>query len=487
MPPKGPEQNSENPTLADIEAAAKKADATKVGADFDKNQDKYTEQQYKQDKDKIITNIINRSINPDYSRTQGISDYKRTLFTKEDPTLVKWYLAYYNTQVTKSNTQNNTNYPMIRINSFLENFEKERPQPTMNPTESKAKLVSLPAEKLDQEVGKFIDIPESKQQEIMKKFWEVVSANQKINVLKLYGFADATRVTELGEKAVQDKFTGLRQILIDKWMSPKSLPVADYFKGIDTMDYTQKQKVLNDGRAQARAMMEIAFLPAEQIKYINDNSVKIETIIDAKQVGTKEKWNQYTGGKIEMESTGNNKLIVQMTEEKDHILQMLDIRQVNYAYAEGNSYYMVGWVRLDNKNSSVNTSNVTYEEINASNFRAVNNLHTFNAENKDKKAFFENGNNRVNTLWIIINNPWSGKTVNTLNEIDPRITNTGMKLAKDGKDINAFATALTEFKDKSGWDTNKSGYVDNIITILQSYKEVDQKLSNAKEVIKTTL
>jgi len=89
MPPKGPEQNSENPTLADIEAAAKKADATKVGADFDKNQDKYTEQQYKQDKDKIITNIINRSINPDYSRTQGISDYKRTLFTKEDPTLVK--------------------------------------------------------------------------------------------------------------------------------------------------------------------------------------------------------------------------------------------------------------------------------------------------------------------------------------------------------------------------------------------------------------
>jgi len=59
---------------------------------------------------------------------------------------------------------------MIRINSFLENFEKERPQPTMNPTESKAKLVSLPAEKLDQEVGKFIDIPESKQQEIMKKF-----------------------------------------------------------------------------------------------------------------------------------------------------------------------------------------------------------------------------------------------------------------------------------------------------------------------------
>lgn len=485
MPPKGPEQNSENPTLADIEAAAKKADATKVGADFDKNQDKYTEQQYKQDKDNIITNIINRSINPDYNRTPDVSDYKRTLFTKEDPTLVKWYVAYYNTQVTKSNTQNNTHYPMIRINNFLENFEKERPQPTMNITESKAKLVALAPEKINQEVGKFIEIPETKQQEIMKKFWEVVSANQKITALKLYGFADATRVTELGEKAVQDKFTGLRQILIDKWMSPKNLPVADYFKGIDTMVYTQKQKVLNDGRAQARAMMEIAFLPAEQIKYINDNSVKIETIIDAKQVGTKEKWNQYTGGKIEMESTGNNKLIVQMTEEKDHILQMLDIRQVNYAYAEGNSYYMVGWVRLDNQNGSVNTSNVTYKEINASNFRAVNNLHTFNAENKDKKAFFENG--RVNTLWIIINNPWSGKTVNTLNEIDPRITNTGMKLAKDGKDINAFATALTEFKDKSGWDANKSGYVDNIITILQSYKEVDQKLNKAKEVIKTTL
>ncbi len=68
----------------------------------------------------------------------------------------------------------------------------------------------------NQSVGEFIDIPPFKQQQVIEAFSNVMAADQKINTMNVYGYADATRVTELGAQRVQEKFAGLRKILLDK-------------------------------------------------------------------------------------------------------------------------------------------------------------------------------------------------------------------------------------------------------------------------------
>jgi len=62
------------------------------------------------------------------------------------------------------------------------------------------------------------------------------------------------------------------------------IPSVDYFKGVESMEHTAKQKVLNTGRAYVRAMMQINFLPKEDIKYINDNTTQMAINPDAKLV-----------------------------------------------------------------------------------------------------------------------------------------------------------------------------------------------------------
>ena len=62
-----------------------------------------------------------------------------------------------------------------------------------------------------------------------------------------------------------------------------------------------------------------------------------------------------------------------------------------------------------------------------------------------------------------------------------------MNIGNGVYDIDAFVGALTEFKKNSEWEKNKEAYVDNTITILQTYKQVDTELTKAKEIQKITI
>lgn len=441
-------------------------------------QEKINKQEYEANKKELIKNIIGRRLNPDFDdyNHPKVLEYNNKLLLAANLNEVKTYVAYYNLQVTKANILNKTTTPIIDVDTFMHNFENEQPKPEKL-IEKKWKSFAMTPEKSTQEVGKFIDISTDKQAKTIEEIDKLITTNQKINALTLYGYADATQVTNEGKEKVQEKFTALRNLLIDKWMAKNKLPSAEYFQGIETMGVQQQQKVLNEWWAYARAMMQIAFLPADQIKYINENTTKFTTNIDAKSVGGTEKWNQYTWGMIDMECTGSDGILKPLLEKQNYLLKMIDMRQVNYLYridGDRNAWisdklYFVWWINL-----STNT-NIAWRKEWLSSFR-VN--HAANNRSADswwyvygQDAYLE-PNTSVNTLNIIIP------------KNDPRITAAWVTIP-DGFD--GFISALTEFKKNSKWDKNKEVYVESTINILQTYKQVEADIHKAQEIKKIIL
>jgi len=84
---------------------------------------------YEKNKTELIKNIIGRSLNQEYNRTSpDNTKYLNKLFLEENTMQVKAYVAYYNTQITKNNALNGTDFPIININNFMKNYEAEKPQ-----------------------------------------------------------------------------------------------------------------------------------------------------------------------------------------------------------------------------------------------------------------------------------------------------------------------------------------------------------------------
>ncbi|MEI7563325.1 MAG: hypothetical protein WCJ39_06860 [bacterium] len=74
----------------EVEEVAKKTDVAKVGADFDKNHNAYSDQEYATIKAQIVQHIMERRRNDKYNTSLKAGKYQTdNLFVKEDPLLVK--------------------------------------------------------------------------------------------------------------------------------------------------------------------------------------------------------------------------------------------------------------------------------------------------------------------------------------------------------------------------------------------------------------
>ncbi len=70
---------------------------------------------------------------------------------------------------------------------------------------------------------------------------------------------------------------------------------------------------------------------------------------------------------VDMEYTGSDNVFRELPEIEQRLLKMIDIRQVNYAYAEDNRYYPVGAINLSDKNGDLSINNHAF--ANDANFR----------------------------------------------------------------------------------------------------------------------
>jgi len=484
------EVQQEAPKVSSLEQKATELSSqekTDVWANFDKQQELQEKATYEKNKVDLIKNIIWWGLNQEYNRTSpDNTEYRNKLFLEENTMQVKAYVAYYNTQITNHNALDNTNYPIINVDNFIKNYEAEKPQALDKSDKLVRPWGALETKIVNQEVGKFIDLTPQQQQKITEWIWTIVSTWQVINQLTLHWYADATNITIPGEAEVQAKYTALRQVLIDKWLSASKLPPADYFQGIENMQDQPKQDLLNAWRASTRAMMQIAFLPPEYIQYIDDRTVNFKVDIDAKTVWSSDIWDQYTWWKIELQATGNEEIQRELIEIKNSLLKMIDIRQINYVYTHSDgSHYRVGGINLSNSSGKLDISNVNKEKDRR--LWTMPQDTYLKTTQQDQPTFFHE-NSRINTLWITINDPhkkdenWKELSAVKLSDIDSRITSEWMNLI-DGNDwFDAFIHSLNEFKDKSKWDQNKQAYVDNMLTILQTYKQVDQQLTQSKEI-----
>jgi hypothetical protein len=190
---------------------------------------------------------------------------------------------------------------------------------------------------------------------------------------------------------------------------------------------------------------------------------------------------------IEMQATWNEWIRRELTEVKNSLLKMIDIRQINYVYTDSDGrHYWVGGINLWNSSGKLDISNVDKEKN-----RVLWDMpqDTYMKKTAKNEWTFFHENSRINTLRITINDPhkkgqdWKELPwVKSASDLDNRVTNTWMNLVDENDKFGSFINALNEFKWKSGWDKNKAAYVENMVTILQTYKEVDEQLTQNQEI-----
>ena len=145
------------------------ANATKDNPSLNAAQELLAEKVYQENKLRIIDNITTRKLNTDYNTIDPNNiEYKNKLFLKEKPTQIKAYLAYYNLQKVKTNTFNKTNIPLIDIDTFMANFEKEQKKNNPLPDENEEPAAPpVNTDKVEQDVGKFIELGVDKKNAIL--------------------------------------------------------------------------------------------------------------------------------------------------------------------------------------------------------------------------------------------------------------------------------------------------------------------------------
>jgi len=105
-----------------------------------------------------------------------------------------------------------------------------------------------------------------------------------------------------------------------------------------------------------------------------------------------------------MQATGNEKIKRELTEVKNSLLNMIDIRQINYVYTDSDgSHYLVGGINLSNSSGKLDIMNINIKDDLA---RSIWNRPSYNPRTeKDQLTFFNHDNPRLNTLYISINDP----------------------------------------------------------------------------------
>lgn len=357
------------------------ADKEATGQDFDKQQEVkeqpeaigYWPEEYKSLKEKIIEDIQKWRLTPYFNTKMPAPEYTDKLFRQEKPETVEGYLLTYNIR----QIENNPDKPIEEIllidkDKFMENFKKEMLTWTEKREKWSSETINRDLE--TQKIGKFIELPQKSQGEIKGKFDNFIKYNIPIGEIKLFWYADATNISEIWERAegesweehAKSAFEGLRSALIEKWLDKKRLESAkdvnwnvitfsdNYFDGINELTPEQKQEKLNTIFAYNRALMQIAFLPEEQIKYINSHITGISISLDAKRVWEKEfVGDKFTWGRIETAGSSPERTLI--TEVKKLLLKKISINHINFVLGTDDAgsqlpekyrnykFYNLGW------------------------------------------------------------------------------------------------------------------------------------------------
>jgi len=145
---------------------AKKPNTQAVGEGPDAAVEAAKQKQYLEDKQSIIQNISTWKLNTEYKTDN--TEYKNKIFRDENPTQVTAYVAYYNTQIAKTNAIEGKNIPLIKVDDFMAMFKKEKKLNDVVITDTPPVATPVNTKKATQEVGEFIDLTPDQQSKIQK-------------------------------------------------------------------------------------------------------------------------------------------------------------------------------------------------------------------------------------------------------------------------------------------------------------------------------
>lgn len=193
----------------------------------------------------------------------------------------------------------------INVEAFMKHFnEEQKAALTIYEDKTIYEAISIEPRSKDQKIGKFVMTPKAKQQ-IVDNF------QKSTNILELTitGKADATLPET--EKP-NEKVNEIKKILKEKWLSTNiqnvELENGTIISTEEFLNSPDDKNKLNQTWAYARALMQIESLPTAQIQKIN-NCPSFKIKINAQDINNGKKWDEYTGGWIEMKSDGNTKIV----------------------------------------------------------------------------------------------------------------------------------------------------------------------------------
>ncbi len=246
------------------------------------------------DKDHQI--MPDKSINLDYVNLYKNIEKQKDLFLHSEPLSVKARLAIENSIIAKSNLKENTQVKLIDIPKFMELFLKEQKIAIVHEREETIKNPTIKFNNIDadQKSGEFIAISIQQQNEIINSFAKMLSNKQEIVSIKLIGRANSVRPAS--EKTVRDQIEQSQKILITKWFDQElfhkislerdgtKLNNDDFFSNLNTLSPQEKDNELNKAWAYARALMQIDFLPDNQIKELINKSQNFNISLNPQRV-----------------------------------------------------------------------------------------------------------------------------------------------------------------------------------------------------------
>lgn len=305
---------------------------------IDQNENtEYTREDYEKDRN-IVFNVIRRNWgfkeNYEYYNNVTWTKEKWDNFVKENymmlanPEQIRKRVIVQNNLITKNNFINHKNDPVVDVNGFMKTFVQEQEKLRTKYTEKiiTNKPVMIKWDNQIQEVGKFIEISENNKDTIKSQLNTVIESWQEIVGISIIWKADSTwpkndrmefpwEQVKNSLKKLEDKGFDITLIKNVELMDGKIISIDDFRNNKE-----DKDKV-NQTWAYARALMQFDFLSKEQLSLLqNSQSLKIK--IDPQTVGDEsKKWNEYTGGDMEITTKGNERI------EKEKIV--LPLKEIN--------------------------------------------------------------------------------------------------------------------------------------------------------------
>lgn len=196
---------------------------------------------------------------------------------------------------------------LVDIPSFMDKFNQEQEKTLSVIKEKKVnEPIMIDPRSKDQKIGEFV-MTETSKNTILLNFTKA----SNIIDMKVIGRADATwpRSKEIPWNQVKQSLV----LLQEKWLDINRIKEVELPDGtivnVDTfVNDTEDKNKLNQTWAYARALMQMDFLPKDQINKIN-NCPNFKIRIEAQDVINGLKWDKYTWWGLEMITDGNVKII----------------------------------------------------------------------------------------------------------------------------------------------------------------------------------